>query len=784
MEAAWSWAQAEWRTGWRSLAAVAVLIGLVTGGVMAFVAGARRAGSSVDRFSASTQLAEVVAFIEEESPGLLDQLAADPRIADVGRSTAITAAPDPVEVGQGGYMLIGADDDAPGGIGRPMLLAGRYPAPGSTDEMLVNETAADMHGFRPGDRATVHALRSIEDFDTERIGEAVVVGVVRLPFDLADDPSVDSLALAGPSFLDGAWRSVGGVGQILWLRLHDPADAPALISELSRQIDRGDAQSSAGLLGGAQRATELQWRALLVAAGILAAAGVAIVTQAIGRHLARRSTDVRVLVAIGLTRADRTRAATATMAPALVAGAVLGAVLAALASPLLPLGVARRADPDLGLHIDWVVVFPGMVASLLVTSLVTGAVARRWGSAREAPVAARPSIVARVGAMVGLRPAPSAGSQLALASGHGPARLPVVQTVGALVGASAVVAGSLVVLASLDGLVGTAERYGQPWDVAVDAAPDEQREVGSRLSADPRVEGADLAHRGEIDLVAASGETRQVGAVGLEGATGPMWLAVLAGRSPPGPGEIALGSSTMRDLGLDIGQTTTISGPCGTRSVEVVGRAIVPLIFDDDPDTGLVLPLATFDELCAEQLIAEIDETVGVLVRLEDGESAEAFVESMAAEQRYAAPIAAVPSSVNTLGDVRQVPLLVAITVGLLGALAGAHALLLAVRRRHGDLAVLRALGMRPAEVRRVIRWQALTLGLAAVGLGLPAGVVAGRAVWRAIAEPANLLVRIDVDMWWLGSLAIGTIAVLVAAAVWPSLRAGRLRPAQALRSE
>ena len=50
----------------------------------------------------------------------------------------------------------------------------------------------------------------------------------------------------------------------------------------------------------------------------------------------------------------------------------------------------------------------------------------------------------------------------------------------------------------------------------------------------------------------------------------------------------------------------------------MVGRSIVPLVNGDDPDSGVVLPLSTFDELCAGQLIADLDEQVGVIVRLHD----------------------------------------------------------------------------------------------------------------------------------------------------------------------
>ena len=71
------------------------------------------------------------------------------------------------------------------------------------------------------------------------------------------------------------------------------------------------------------------------------------------------------------------------------------------------------------------------------------------------------------------------------------------------------------------------------------------------------------------------------------------------------------------------------------------------------------------------------------------------------------------------LADVRQVPMCF-VAIGLLGLMVGIHAMLLAVRRRGGDLAVLRALGMRPGDVRRVVGWQAIAMGVVTVGIGIP----------------------------------------------------------------
>ena len=179
----------------------------------------------------------------------------------------MAAAPAPIEIGEGGFMLVGGDASSPGGLGRPLLIAGRYPAPGSTDEIMVNERAADEYGFEIGTRRPVEGLVSIESFERVQLGDAEVVGIVRLPFDLVDDPSTDALAVAGPDFGGGSLADAAEIGTILWLRLHDPADAPGVISELSRRVERGDVETTGTLVEGAQRAVELQRNGLLIAAG-------------------------------------------------------------------------------------------------------------------------------------------------------------------------------------------------------------------------------------------------------------------------------------------------------------------------------------------------------------------------------------------------------------------------------------------------------------------------------------------------------------------------------------
>ena len=65
----------------------------------------------------------------------------------------------------------------------------------------------------------VHALASVESFEPVELGEAEVVGIVRLPFDLVDDPSTEALMIAGPDFADGRLPAGSMLGTIVWLHL-------------------------------------------------------------------------------------------------------------------------------------------------------------------------------------------------------------------------------------------------------------------------------------------------------------------------------------------------------------------------------------------------------------------------------------------------------------------------------------------------------------------------------------------------------------------------------------
>jgi ABC-type lipoprotein release transport system permease subunit len=106
------------------------------------------------------------------------------------------------------------------------------------------------------------------------------------------------------------------------------------------------------------------------------------------------------------------------------------------------------------------------------------------------------------------------------------------------------------------------------------------------------------------------------------------------------------------------------------------------------------------------------------------------------------------------------------------------------VRSRRRDLAVLRALGFRPRQVRWSVRIQSLAITVTALVVGVPLGVIAGRQLWRAFA--AQLGVVPDPSSAPATIAALVTVALLLTlvAAEVPARRATTGRPASDLRTE
>jgi predicted lysophospholipase L1 biosynthesis ABC-type transport system permease subunit len=142
------------------------------------------------------------------------------------------------------------------------------------------------------------------------------------------------------------------------------------------------------------------------------------------------------------------------------------------------------------------------------------------------------------------------------------------------------------------------------------------------------------------------------------------------------------------------------------------------------------------------------------------------------------------PRDIRDYAQVRETPLVLGVVLALLSVGMLAHVLLTGIRRRGHDLAILKSLGLVRRQVLGVVEWQAVTLAAAALLLGLPAGLLAGRWLWALFADSVGVSPAASVPVPLILATVPLTLALAAVIAAWPGRSAARVRPAIAFRAE
>ena len=96
----------------------------------------------------------------------------------------------------------------------------------------------------------------------------------------------------------------------------------------------------------------------------------------------------------------------------------------------------------------------------------------------------------------------------------------------------------------------------------------------------------------------------------------------------------------------------------------------------------------------------------------------------------------------------------------------------------------MRSFGFTARQSRLAVAWQATLLATAGVVFGIPLGLVAGRSVWRSLAESFPVVYVPPFALLAVVLVVPAAIAIVNAIAVGPGRAAARIRPAEALRTE
>ncbi|MDQ3640177.1 MAG: FtsX-like permease family protein [Actinomycetota bacterium] len=795
MAAVWYRARAELRRRWRATLALTLLVGLAGAVVLTVVAGSRRSASAYDRFREASRSADLLLVVDPD-PARLEQVERLPQVETLARIAVFSVRPEGTDQAPGLDFVAGASPDGVflNAVDRLRVVEGREPDPGRSDELGVSEGMAARFNLAVGQEVTFES-RTPEQEDAVQSGEQApefngprvtgrVVGLLRSPLDLSDQ--VSDTAYFTPAFYQAYQGRMGAFEGLIRVRLRGgEADLPAF-SDGARRIYHD--QPELGIQPAGDEVNRVDDAIAVVAIGLALFAvaaglvGMVAVAQALGRHLSQSAADETVLASVGMTRPQRIAAASLALAPTVAGGALLAAVVAVLASPLMPVGIARRAEPNPGLSIDAPVLGLGAVALVVVTAAMV--VASAWRSTQTAAVAggaalsgrSGPSAVARAMVTTGLPPPATTGARMAFEPGRGRSAVPVRSGLaGTTLGVAGLVA-AVIFAASLTALADTPSRYGWNWDVRV-PNPGAGEDVlverhGAELTADPAV--ADLAAV-RITQAELGGDVVPVlGFLALKGSVVP---TVTDGRAAQSPDEVVLGSRTLSRLGTGVGGTVEVSGPDGPVRLRVVGQGPIPYLENDNVGEGAMLTRQGVDRLATDEVASDL--VLNWAPDIDQGAARRQL------EQRVGPVVVRQPSAaVTNLERIETLPRVLAIFLALLAVLAVGHTLVITVRRRRRDLAVLKVLGFRRLQVSATVAWQASLLVLVALAVGMPLGVAAGRWAWALVANGIGVVTRPEVPVLALAVTVPAALLVTNLMAAFPAWAAARTQPALVLRTE
>jgi ABC-type lipoprotein release transport system permease subunit len=811
MGATWMRVRSDLRTGRRSAFALALLIAIAGAAVLAPLAGARRTATAYERFLEASNTHHLET--NEGVPGLgydykldLDKAASSPEVAEyeIFRLFMMSARTDAgVEIPTGGEAIVVRPTlFGEGNISRARLVSGRLPNQDRPDEVAVGYGISVRDGINVGDRMTIDLLTA--NVLTQGLGPqagvarqvtATVVGVILLPGSVP--PSIRyGQIFATPAFEAAYTEGTANARGLLVKLKRGAADLPeirrrfsALANDLVQFLTGQDIDL------GVKRSIDIYVVALQAFAALAGLAALLILTQTLVRQVALGTDDAPVLRSLGMTPGQLAGGILLRTAASVTAGIVGALAIAYALSPIFPVGTARIVEPSPGLSADALVLLGGGAALLML--IVSFAIPPALSSARRAarePSAGQPEGQAgpsRLAAWLSGSGAPAsivAGVRLALERGHGRTATPVRSTILA----SAVAVASIVTLisfgTSLRHLVDTPRLYGWNWDnlAGNPYAPDLSKEFVPVLNEIPGVaEFSGGATNVRLQIPRQGGSNLDVSALALSARKGEVFPPVMEGRWPVDDDEVALGTVTMRSLGVRIGDRIEIVAAGEPLQATVVGRTVFPVIGDQyggELGRGIGFTVEGLHRIvpnALENFFPVRFEPGFRFAQLPEDARPLFFFGDLVVDVGFGKPV-----DLDNLSKVEGAPLALVGLVALLGVATIAHALATSVRRRRRDLAILKTLGFVKGQIRAAVVTQATTLALLAVSIGIPLGLIVGRSAWLAFADRQGVVPEAVIGSWPVLALIPATILLANLVAALPGRAAARLAPATVLRTE
>jgi len=288
-------------------------------------------------------------------------------------------------------------------------------------------------------------------------------------------------------------------------------------------------------------------------------------------------------------------------------------------------------------------------------------------------------------------------------------------------------------------------------------------------------EGVDQVARIGIGDVQYEGDTRSLAVIDVGASADLMSFETDPDITELGDG--AYISAAIQDLGVEVGDSVTLTGPGSTADLAVTGQ------FNDENGGAFNVDWATGEQILGDIVVSQL------MISADGGTDIEALQSTLeeALASGYPTVLLQSPDQLAQFAN-QFIDLLLGVISALLGSalviaiLGVANTLLLSVTERTREIGLLRAVGLRKRSVWRMITLESMVMAVFGAILGMVLGLALGSALVLSLAD----LGFDGVTVPW-GWLAIYTLLAAIAgvvAAIWPAWRASRLDILKAIATE
>jgi putative ABC transport system permease protein len=244
----------------------------------------------------------------------------------------------------------------------------------------------------------------------------------------------------------------------------------------------------------------------------------------------------------------------------------------------------------------------------------------------------------------------------------------------------------------------------------------------------------------------------------------------LRGRFPVGPGQVAVGNRLADDLHATVGERIKVKG----RPLAVSGIYHSSTFFED---SGATLPLST-----AQAIARRPGEATTIAIVLEPGTHTARVRRHILGSNPGLQAISSPDDAARAGGNsqlIGKAVLVIVVLALIIGGIAVANTMAMAVLERQGEFALLATIGWTPARVAALVLGEGVGVSLLGAALGLLLGVVGAGLLVDALG--ASSYASPEVTAWGLGRGLLVGIAIGVLGGLYPAWRVSRLDPGATL---